>query len=61
MVQGPTEFLPISGTVHLRIVPALPDWPDPRRRHQRPLPIADWEGPSPRRRDQAAGVLEIIR
>jgi undecaprenyl-diphosphatase len=29
VVQGVTEFLPISSTAHLRIVPALLGWPDP--------------------------------
>jgi undecaprenyl-diphosphatase len=29
LVQGLTEFLPISSTAHLRIVPAFLGWPDP--------------------------------
>lgn len=29
IIQGLTEFLPISSTAHLRIVPALVGWPDP--------------------------------
>ncbi len=29
IVQGLTEFLPISSTAHLRIVPAFVGWPDP--------------------------------
>lgn len=28
LVQGVTEFLPISSTAHLRILPALAGWPD---------------------------------
>ena len=29
VVQGLTEFLPISSTAHLRVVPALLGWDDP--------------------------------
>jgi undecaprenyl-diphosphatase len=29
IVQGATEFLPISSTAHLKIVPVLLGWPDP--------------------------------
>ncbi len=29
LIQGLTEFLPISSTAHVRIVPALAGWPDP--------------------------------
>src|SRR5271155_5629695 len=29
VVQGITEFLPISSTAHLRVVPALLGWADP--------------------------------
>lgn len=29
LVQGLSEFIPISSTAHLRIVPALLGWPDP--------------------------------
>lgn len=29
LVQGVTEFLPISSIAHLRVVPALLGWPDP--------------------------------
>lgn len=29
IVQGATEFLPVSSTAHMRIVPSLLGWPDP--------------------------------
>ncbi|MGE5850010.1 MAG: undecaprenyl-diphosphate phosphatase, partial [Candidatus Methylomirabilota bacterium] len=29
IVQGLTEFLPISSIAHLRVIPALLGWPDP--------------------------------
>src|SRR3954464_9180707 len=29
VVQGLTEFIPVSSTAHLRIVPALVGWSDP--------------------------------
>src|SRR3954466_6041063 len=29
IVQGLTEFIPVSSTAHLRIIPALVGWPDP--------------------------------
>jgi len=29
LIQGLTEFLPISSSAHLRVVPALLGWPDP--------------------------------
>ena len=28
VVQGITEFLPISSSAHLRLIPLLSDWPD---------------------------------
>ncbi len=29
LIQGITEFLPISSTAHLRVIPALIGWDDP--------------------------------
>ena len=29
IVQGLTEFIPVSSNAHVRIVPALAGWPDP--------------------------------
>nr|MDT0666915.1 undecaprenyl-diphosphate phosphatase [Micromonospora sp. DSM 115978] len=29
LVQGLTEFLPISSSAHLRIIPAMVGWEDP--------------------------------
>lgn len=29
LVQGLTEFIPISSTAHVRVIPALAGWPDP--------------------------------
>ena len=29
LIQGLTEFLPVSSTAHLRIIPALVGWKDP--------------------------------
>jgi undecaprenyl pyrophosphate phosphatase UppP len=42
LVQGTTEFLPISSIAHLRVVPALLGWSDPVRPSRRSSSSAPW-------------------
>src|SRR3989442_15461085 len=42
LVQGLTEFIPISSTAHLEIVPVLLGWGDPGAAASAVFPFGEW-------------------